>query len=80
LDQAGEVYTKQRAKKLVAECTKKHRLGHKEYDPLMPAVEQRLRLFIGEQHWRKSMVLLRHYYLTTKQQRQQQQQQSQQQK
>ncbi|KAL3934914.1 MAG: hypothetical protein SGARI_003181 [Bacillariaceae sp.] len=62
LDQSQEVHTRNRAKKLVAECTRKNRQGDPLYTPLMDAVQKRLRLFVGEAHWRKSMMLLRHYY------------------
>lgn len=62
LDQAQEVHTRNRAKKLVAECTRKNREGDPNYTPLMDAVQERLRLFVGEAHWRKAMLLLRHYY------------------
>jgi hypothetical protein len=61
LDQAQEIHTRNRAKKLVAECTRKNRQGDPLYMPLMDAVQKRLRLFVGEAHWRKSMLLLRHY-------------------
>jgi len=71
LDQTNEIHTRNRAKKLVAECTRKNRSGDPRYTPLMEAVEKRLRLFVGEAHWRKAMMLLRHYYLKQKQQQQQ---------
>ena len=61
LDQAGEPEVRDKAKKIVAECTRKNRLGDPAFAPLMGAVEKRLRGFVGEALWRRSLVLFHHY-------------------
>ena len=61
LDQGSEPPVQQRAKKIVAECTRRNRLRDPQFSPLMEAVEKRLRRFVGEMHWRRAMLLLRHF-------------------
>ena len=61
LDQANEPEVRNKAKRIVAECTRRNRLGDPGYAPLMAAVEKRLRTFVGEALWRRSLLLLRHY-------------------
>lgn len=50
-----------RAKRIVAECTRRNRLGEPDFDPLMGAIEQRLRHMVGETHWMRATAYLRHY-------------------
>jgi hypothetical protein len=64
LDQANNPQMRDRAKKIVAECTKRNRQGDPKFHPLMQAVELRLRGFVGEQLWRRSFLLLRHFIQT----------------
>jgi hypothetical protein len=61
LDQGNEPTVQQRAKKIIAECTRRNRLGDPQFSPLMEAVEKRLRGFVGEVHWRRAMLLLHHF-------------------
>jgi len=63
LDQAQEHEILDRAKQIVAECTRRNRSGDPSYVPLMDAVETRLRRYIGESYWRKASMLLRHFVL-----------------
>lgn len=61
LDQANEHQIRDQAKKIVAECTRRNRMGDPNFTPLIDAVEKRLRRFVGESHWRKASLLLRHF-------------------
>jgi hypothetical protein len=61
LDQANEPEVSLKAKKIVSECTRRNRLGDPNFTPLMEAVEQRLRGFVGEVHWRRSLLYLRYF-------------------
>jgi hypothetical protein len=61
LDQANEPEVRLRAKTIVAECTRRNRLGDPNFSPLMEAVERRLRGFVGEVLWRRALLLLRHF-------------------
>jgi hypothetical protein len=61
LDQANEPEIRLRAKTIVAECTRRNRLGDPNFSPLMEAVERRLRGFVGEVLWRRALLLLRHF-------------------
>ena len=61
LDQANEPEKREKAKKIVAECTRRNRAGDPDFSPLMEAVEKRLRGFVGEMLWRRAHLLLRHY-------------------
>jgi hypothetical protein len=63
LTQANEPEVLKKAKKIVAECARKNREGDPKFVPLMEAVEKRLRGFVGEVHWRRSILLLRHYII-----------------
>ena len=60
-DEPDEVL--QKSKRIVAECTRKNRQGDPTYTPLMDAVECRLREYVGETHWRRSLLLMRHYIM-----------------
>lgn len=64
LDQANEPEIREKAKKIVAECTRRNRMGDPNFDPLMDAVQKRLRPCVGEALWRRSMLLLRHYMMS----------------
>jgi len=59
LDQANEPEIRDRAKEIVAECTRRNRMGDPKFTPLVEAVEKRLRVFVGEAHWKKASILLR---------------------
>lgn len=59
LDQANEPDIRDRAKEIVAECTRRNRMGDPKFTPLVEAVEKRLRVFVGEMHWKKASILLR---------------------
>lgn len=59
LDQANEPEIRDRAKEIVAECTRRNRMGDPKFTPLVEAVEKRLRVFVGEVHWKKASILLR---------------------
>lgn len=59
LDQANEPEFRDRAKEIVAECTRRNRMGDPKFTPLVEAVEKRLRAFVGETHWKKASILLR---------------------
>jgi hypothetical protein len=62
LDQSNETSElRENAKSIIADCTRRNRLGDPEYDPLMDAVDRRLRRHVGEVHWRKAHVYMQHY-------------------
>ena len=61
LDNTNEHELRDRAKRIVAECTRRNRLGDPLFSPLVEAVERRLRRVVGEAHWRKASLLLRHF-------------------
>ena len=63
LDQNHDVSAEKRqaARAIVADCTRRNRLGDPACTPLMAAVDARLRQHLGEQHWRRAHVYLRHY-------------------
>ena len=42
------------AKAVVAECTRRNRMGDTDYMPLQAAVERRLRRSLGEVHWARA--------------------------
>jgi hypothetical protein len=64
LDDAQEPHTKQKAKRIVLECRRKNQLGDPNFNPLMDAVESRLRQFVGESSWRRAHLFLHHYIHT----------------
>eukprot|EP00934_Nitzschia_sp_Nitz4_P000034 Nitzschia sp. Nitz4//scaffold1_size375055//369358//369741//NITZ4_000346-RA/size375055-processed-gene-0.93-mRNA-1//1//CDS//3329541255//34//frame0 len=49
----------QKARMIVADCTRRNRLGDPKYTPLMDAVQRRLRKELGETHWRRARMGLR---------------------
>jgi hypothetical protein len=61
LEQANEPEVRNKAKQIVAECIRRNRQDDSNFTPLMEAVEKRLRGFVGELQWRRSLLLLRHY-------------------
>jgi hypothetical protein len=61
LDQANRPEVRDKAKKIVALCTQRNRMGDPAFTPLMEAVEKRLRGFVGEVLWRRALLLLNHY-------------------
>ena len=42
------------AKAIVADCTRRNRMGEAAYTPLQQAVERRLRSSLGEVHWARA--------------------------
>uniref|UniRef100_A0A7S3P5H5 Uncharacterized protein n=1 Tax=Amphora coffeiformis TaxID=265554 RepID=A0A7S3P5H5_9STRA len=44
------------AKAVVAECTRRNRMGDAEYMPLQAAVERHLRVSLGEVHWSRAKL------------------------
>jgi hypothetical protein len=59
--QANRPEVRDKAKKIVALCTQRNRMGDPAFTPLMEAVEKRLRGFVGEVLWRRALLLLNHY-------------------
>jgi hypothetical protein len=49
------------ARGVVADCTRRNRLGDPDYRPLMDAVDKRLRRHVGETHWKRAHLYLHHY-------------------
>ena len=49
------------AKDIVADCTRRSRRGELEYRPLQRAVEDRLRMAIGMEHWRRAQRCFENY-------------------
>lgn len=56
----GDNRMRQRAKAVVAECTKRNRLGDSNYTPLMDSIERRLRPTVGEHCWIRAKDCLHH--------------------
>jgi hypothetical protein len=56
-----ETETKDAAKTIVADCTRRNRLGDPQYVPLMDAIDRRLRGHVGEVHWRRAHMYMQHY-------------------
>jgi hypothetical protein len=52
---------RQRAKAVVADCTRRNRMGEAGFTPLTEAVERRLRPTVGERYWTRSKDYLAHY-------------------
>lgn len=65
LDEADQPHTKQRAKRIVLECRQRNQQGNPLYQPLMDAIEVRLKRFVGDPCWRRAHLLL-HHYITTR--------------
>ena len=63
LDQSNETTSeiRENAKMIIADCTRRNRLGDPDFDPLMDAVDRRLRRHVGEVHWRKAHMYMQHY-------------------
>jgi hypothetical protein len=61
LDESGDKELRCQARKLVLICTQKNRSGDPDYLPMTSAIELRLRLFVGETHWKKAQGFLRMY-------------------
>ena len=56
-----ETETREVAKTIVADCTRRNRLGDPQYVPLMDAIDRRLRRHVGEVHWRRAHMYMQHY-------------------
>ncbi|KAG7347751.1 hypothetical protein IV203_016456 [Nitzschia inconspicua] len=50
-----------RAELLVQIIVQEHRTGHAHFEPLFDNVETRLRLLVGEYHWRRAHSLMMFY-------------------
>lgn len=61
LDRTDNPRLTQKAKQVVAECTRRNRMGDLDYTPLQPAVEARLRGTIGVEHWRRAKKYCDYY-------------------
>jgi hypothetical protein len=61
LDEAQEPHTKSKAQRIVLECRRRSQQGDPNYNPLMDALETRLRRFVGEATWRRAHLYLHHY-------------------
>ena len=65
LDRTDNPRLIQKAKLVVAECTRRNRMGDLNYTPLQSAVEARLRGTIGIEHWTRAKMYC-DYYCQTK--------------
>lgn len=54
VDRTNNPQLRRNAKAVVAECTRRNRMGDAEYTPLQDAVERRLRISLGEVHWARA--------------------------
>lgn len=61
LEQANDYELRNQAKSIVAECTRRNRLGDPGFVPLIGAVDKRLRRLVGESRWKRASILLRHF-------------------
>jgi hypothetical protein len=50
-----------RAQRLLRIIVREHRAGDPHYEPLFENIETRLRLLVGESHWRRAHYLMRYY-------------------
>eukprot|EP00339_Tiarina_fusa_P018829 CAMPEP_0117035838 /NCGR_PEP_ID=MMETSP0472-20121206/25430_1 /TAXON_ID=693140 ORGANISM="Tiarina fusus, Strain LIS" /NCGR_SAMPLE_ID=MMETSP0472 /ASSEMBLY_ACC=CAM_ASM_000603 /LENGTH=203 /DNA_ID=CAMNT_0004745431 /DNA_START=188 /DNA_END=796 /DNA_ORIENTATION=- len=51
LEEAKEPETKTKAQRIVMECRRRSKQGDPNFNPMMEAVERRLRVFVGETKW-----------------------------
>jgi hypothetical protein len=61
LEQSADSETREKAKEIVSDCTRRNRLGDPAFTPLMEAVDRLLRGKVGEPHWRRAHVYMQHY-------------------
>jgi hypothetical protein len=61
LEDAQEPELKFKAQRIVMDCRRKSQQGDPNFSPLMDALERRLRVFVGEQKWRRAHLFLSHY-------------------
>ena len=64
LEQASEFETRDRAREIVSDCTRRNRLGDPAFSPLIDVIDQRLRRYVGEAHWRRAHMYMQHYLMT----------------
>jgi hypothetical protein len=64
LAEAGDPGVRTRAQRTVLECQRRSRLGDPNFIPLVQATEQRLRVIVGEDKWRRAHLFLHHYNST----------------
>ena len=56
IDRTNNPQLRRAAKAVVAECTRRNRMGDTDYMPLQAAVERRLRTTLGEVHWTRAKL------------------------
>ncbi len=61
LERASELETRDKAKQIIADCTRRNRMGDPAFTPLMDSIDQRLRGHVGEIHWRRAHVYMQLY-------------------
>jgi hypothetical protein len=61
LEDAQEPEVKSKAQRIVMDCRRRSQQGDPNFSPLMDALERRLRVFVGEQKWRRAHLFLSHY-------------------
>jgi hypothetical protein len=61
IDKAGDPTLKSEVKSVVADCTRRNRLGDPAYTPLRDACKIRLRRTVGELHWSRIKRLYNRY-------------------
>ena len=64
LEQACEFETRDRAREIVSDCTRRNRLEDPAFTPLIDVIDQRLRRYVGEAHWRRAHMYMHHYLMT----------------
>jgi hypothetical protein len=61
VDKAGDHTLKNQVKSIVADCTRRNRMGDPAYTPLRDACKVRLRRTVGELHWSRVQLLYNRY-------------------
>ena len=64
LEQASQFETRDRAREIVSDCTRRNRLGDPAFTPLIDVVDHRLRRYVGEAQWRRAHMDMQHYMMT----------------
>jgi len=61
LEESADSETRDQAKEIVADCTRRNRLGDPAYSPLTDAVDRRLRGLVGESYWQRAHAFMLFY-------------------
>ncbi len=61
LEESDDQFLCQKAKRLLLCVTARNKQGDPGCTPLIEALESRLRMMVGETHWRRSHILMRLY-------------------